>query len=91
MSPRYKRDEKTHTRLITHVMKFHEDILNFLCKECDRGFITRQGWQAHMKSHNKKTKRLPCKKCDKDFVDNKSLAGHIREISRNCHVHSKTA
>ena len=79
--PRCKREEKTHTRLMTHVKKFHEDIFNFLCKECDRGFITRSGWKTHMKSHSKKAKRLPCEKgCDKDFVDMKSLKGHYRKI-----------
>ena len=40
---RCKIDQKTHTKLITHVKKYHEDVFNFLCKKCDRGFITRAG------------------------------------------------
>ena len=72
--PRCILDQKTHTRLITNVRKFHEDVFNFLCKECDRGFITRNGWKIHMKSHNKQANRLKCPKgCEKDFVDKKVL------------------
>ena len=79
--PRCKLDQKTHSRLITHVKKYHEDIFNFLCKKCDRGFITRDGWKTHMKSHDDEAKRLKCPKgCKQTFVDKKSLKGHMRKI-----------
>ena len=78
--PRCKTDQKTHSRLLSHVQKFHEDVFNFLCKECDRGFITKLGWRSHMKSHMQGAKRVKCKKCKKDFIDKKSLKGHMRKI-----------
>ena len=81
--PRCKIDQKTHTKLLTHVRKYHEDVFNFLYKECDRGFITRAGWKTHERSHmdDDTAKRLKCPKgCKKDFVNSKSLRGHMRKI-----------
>ena len=60
--PRCKVDQKTHTKLLTHVKKYHEDIFNFLCKECDRGFIKRDGWKTHVKGHDDEATRLKCPK-----------------------------
>ena len=79
--PRCKIDQHTHARLMSHIKKFHSDEFNFLCKECDRGFLTRVGWQSHMKSHDEEAPRLKCPKgCTGTFVDKKSLANHRRKI-----------
>ena len=79
--PRCKKDQGSHPRLMTHIKKFHEDQFNFLCDTCDRGFITRVGWESHKKSHDKTVKRLKCPQgCTGSFIDKKSLANHKRKI-----------
>ena len=45
--PRCHLDQVTHSNLMSHVKKFHKDIYNFLCKKCDRGFMSKAGLNMH--------------------------------------------
>ena len=49
--PRCKLDQVTHSNLMSHVKKFHKDIYNFLCKKCDRGFMSKAGLNMHKATH----------------------------------------
>ena len=78
--------KKTHSNLVSHIRKFHEDVFNFLCKECDRGFLTRLGWNNHKKSHKMKEEEyLSCDKpgCKSKFTTKDSKKGHMRKFHGN--------
>ena len=49
--PRCKLDQKTHSKLMSHIKKFHKDVFNFLCEECDKGFVSKYGFKMHQKFH----------------------------------------
>ena len=78
MCPRCKSNEKTHSKLLTHIKKFHKDVFNFLCPQCDRGFISKYGWKMHKKFHEEE--KIHCEKenCEAEFSTNKSYKQHLR-------------
>ena len=80
--PRCKIDKKSHSALLSHIQKFHEDSFNFLCKTCDRGFMTRRGWKNHRKSHKiEDSDMLKCdvEGCESKFTTIESKKGHMRK------------
>ena len=84
--PKCGEDKKSHSNLVSHIRKFHEDVFNFLCKECDRGFLTRLGWNNHKKSHKMKEEEyLSCDKpgCKSKFTTKDSKKGHMRKYHGN--------
>ena len=76
--PRCHLDQKSYSRLMSHIKKFHQDIFHFLCDKCDRGFMTKAGARKHRQSHNEK--KIPCthKDCDSEFSHRKNLKAHLR-------------
>ena len=76
--PRCKQDQKTHSKLMTHIKKFHKDVFNFLCPECDKGFVSKYGWKMHKKFHE--NEKIPCGKpnCKAEFSTIKSQKQHYR-------------
>ncbi|XP_066254731.1 zinc finger protein OZF-like isoform X41 [Euwallacea similis] len=49
------------------------------CEECQRGFVTRQEFEAHNnKKHNERRETLVCFVCGRTCVDQASLKGHLR-------------
>ena len=56
--PRCHIDLKTRGRFDTHIKKFHKDIFNYLCRKCDRGFITLDGYTKHKLQHDKKAEKI---------------------------------
>ena len=73
-----KADQKTHSHLMAHIKKFHKDVFNFLCDECDKGFISKYGWKMHKKFHEKE--KIQCEKegCSSEFSTQKSYKQHLR-------------
>ena len=76
--PRCKLDQKTHSKLMSHIKKFHKDVFNFLCEECDKGFVSKYGFKMHQKFHEKN--KIKCKKanCTSEFSTVKSYKQHLR-------------
>ena len=76
--PRCKVDQKTHSKLMTHIKKFHKDVFNFLCSECDKGFVSKYGWKMHQMVHD--TEKIHCQKekCKAEFSTQKSYKQHLR-------------
>ena len=76
--PRCHLDQVTHSNLMSHVKKFHKDIYNFLCKKCDRGFMSKAGLNMHKATH--KTTKIPCEVegCETKCSTTKSLKQHMR-------------
>ena len=70
--PRCKLDQKTHSKLMSHIKKFHKDVFNFLCEECDKEFVSKYGFKMHQKFHQKE--KIKCKKanCTSEFSTVKS-------------------
>lgn len=70
-----------------HVKKFHEGKIKFRCKECGKGFMTRQGVRQHELVHNKPEEKLVCglmKEVDGKLVECTKTFG--RRSNLNKHV-----
>ena len=76
--PRCHLEQGTHPKLMSHVRKYHDDIFNFRCKKCDRGFMTREGLRLHKLTHS--DNKLPCEieSCQTKCSTTKSLKQHMR-------------
>ena len=63
---------------MSHIKKFHKDVFNFLCEECDKGFVSKYGFKMHQKFHEKE--KIKCKKanCTSEFSTVKSYKQHLR-------------
>ena len=74
-------DLKTRGRFDTHIKKFHKDIFNHLCKKCDRGFITLDGYTKHKLLHDKKAGKIVCNEegCGSEFSTSDSYKNHKRK------------
>ena len=79
--PRCKINLKTRGRFDTHIKKFHKDIFNHLCKKCDRGFITLDGYTKHKLLHDKKAGKIVCDEqgCGSEFSTSDSYKNHKRK------------
>ena len=64
-----------------HIKKFHKDIFNHLCKKCDRGFITLDGYTKHKLLHDKKAGKIVCNEqgCGSEFSTSDSYKNHQRK------------
>ena len=64
-----------------HIKKFHKDIFNHLCKKCDRGFITLDGYTKHKLLHDKKAGKIVCDEegCGSEFSMSDSYKNHKRK------------
>ena len=69
---------KNTLKLMSHIKKFHKDVFNFLCEECDKGFVSKYGFKMHQKFHEKE--KIKCKKasCTSEFSTVKSYKQHLR-------------
>ena len=76
--PRCKVDQKTHSHLLSHIKKFHRYVFNFLCDECDKGFVSKYGYNMHKKTHKKE--KIKCEKegCTSEFSTKKSYKQYLR-------------
>ena len=93
--PRCHLDQVTCSNLMSHVKKFHKDIYNFLCKKCDKGFMSKAGLNMHKATH--KGTKIPCEVegCETKCSTVKSLKQHMRIFhpkgeERNGYVHLET-
>ena len=79
--PRCHIDLKTRGRFDTHIKKFHKDIFNHLCRKCDRGFITLDGYTKHKLQHDKKAEKIKCDEagCNSEFATKDSFKNHKRK------------
>ena len=76
--PRCKVDQKSHSKLLSHIKKFHRDVFNFLCDECDKGFVSKYGFNMHKKTHLKEKIRCTKDDCGSEFSTQKSYKQHLR-------------
>ena len=80
--PHCKIDLKTRGHFDTHIKKFHKDIFNHLCKKCDRGFITLDGYTKHKLLHDKKAGKIVCDEArlwNSEFSTSDSYKNHKRK------------
>lgn len=67
-----------------HLSDFHENINNYICKNCDRVFIQKPSLmvhirRVHMKQENQNEKTY-CESCDKNMSSPQSLRSHNKRI-----------
>ena len=58
-----KIDVGTTKRLKEHVIKFHEGKFGHLCKECNKGYLSKDGFRLHEKSHQSGYTKCPEENC----------------------------
>ena len=59
----YKIDVKTTKKLKEHVIKFHEGKFRHLCKECNKGYVSKDGFRLYEKSHQSGYTKCPEDSC----------------------------
>ena len=70
------------TALASHHSKFHKNEYIYSCEECGKGFMTKQGYEAHVKGH-KSEDRLKCPRgCSKTFVSKGAVKKHMDQIHK---------
>ena len=66
--------------LASHYSKYHRNQYIYHCEECGKGFMTKQGYEAHVRGH-KAAERLKCPKgCSKTFVSKGAMRKHVKDI-----------
>ena len=62
-------------RLKEHVIKFHEGKFRLLCKECNKGYMSKNGFRLHEKSHQSGYTNCPEENC--------KGGGHLKRLRRD--------
>ena len=68
--------------LIKHISAMHENVKQFWCKECDKYFVSREGWRSHMSIHSEKKFRCDnwnhkSHPCNERFTTKRSKDKHM--------------
>ena len=73
-----KIDVVTTKRLKKHVIKFHEGKFRHLCKECNKGYMSKDGFRLHKKSHQSGYTNCPEENCKGGWSSKKAEKRHYK-------------
>ena len=71
-------DRKSQLRY--HVERNHENVVNFTCEVCHKGFYKESDFNLHTDRHTG-NKKYKCSECDKGFT-------HVSNLNRHKRVHT---
>ena len=58
-------------------MRGHLGMMNYQCKDCGKGFWTKQALEGHMVQHTN-SRTYNCQICSKSFAYRQSLMRHVK-------------
>ena len=73
-----KIDVATTKRLKEHIIKFHEGKFRHLCKECNKGYMSKDGFRLHEKSHQSGYTNCPEENCKGGWSSKKAEKRHYK-------------